>query len=42
MYENKISPLISKNKEKVVMLDALLQKALNPTSKTAGFGIEKN
>jgi len=37
-----IKELIKKNTNDIIMLDGLLQWALNPTSMSAGYGIEEN
>ncbi|GAH54795.1 unnamed protein product [marine sediment metagenome] len=42
MAEELIKELIKKYRKDIVMLDGLLQWALNPTSMSAGYGIEEN
>ncbi len=42
MAEKNILDLIKKYKKDIIMLDSLLQWALNPTSMSAGYGIEDN
>jgi len=42
MAENIIKSIIKKNNRDIVKLDGLLQWALNPTSMSAGYGIEEN
>lgn len=42
MVEELIKELIKKYRKDIVMLDGLLQWALNPTSMSAGYGIEEN
>ena len=37
-----IRVFIEENKENIIMLDALYQFSLNPTSKTAGYALDKN
>ena len=42
MAEEIIKEVITKYRKDIVMLDGLLQWALNPTSMSAGYGIEEN
>jgi len=42
MAEEIINDLINKYDKDIIMLDGLLQWALNPTSMTAGYGIKEN
>lgn len=42
MAEDIIKGLIKKYSKDIIMLDGLLQWALNPTSMSAGYGIEEN
>ncbi|NGX49115.1 MAG: hypothetical protein K940chlam5_00711 [Candidatus Anoxychlamydiales bacterium] len=37
-----VERLLNKYRKNIVMLDSILQWALNPTSKSAGYGFEKN